>query len=157
VTRPRTAADLILSLFLATGLAVWCGLGLLVVLGYQNGSSASTWTGRAMMLTMAVVVTSAFLAAARASFRRAVARPLPVLGVNGWMARQPGWRLALVYWIPNAAIMLGVPYAIADHFHHIWPPWFFAPLTLGSTGVVGTGLAAYMCVIRERQRTRSAA
>ncbi len=52
MTRPRTAADLILSLFLATGLAVWCGLGLLVVLGYQNGSSASTWTGRAMMLTM---------------------------------------------------------------------------------------------------------
>ena len=75
--------------------APWCALAFVVVSAYRGGSTTSTWVARLVMAFLVGIVTAAVIMLGRYKWLRVIARPFPQRGLNGWMARQSGWALAL--------------------------------------------------------------
>ena len=130
--------------------AAWCGLVLDVVLAYRGGSTASTWSARLVMLFLAGVVTAAVVMLGRRNWLRAIARPLPERGLNGWMARWPGWVLALFYWVVFGGAGVGVIVWVGHAEGHGLPA--AAAVSLFVTwAILAAGIALMNRVIWRRQ------
>jgi len=91
---------------------------LMVALSYRAADPGSTWMTRTILLALAALFTVTFVLLIRRSWRRALARPIPDRGVNGWLVRQPWWRLALMFWVPYGSASLGSVIGVSSHTHH---------------------------------------
>jgi hypothetical protein len=140
----------------AVSLAVWSFLLLGVALGYRGGDSSSTWLARAVFLVVAAPATVVGVLAVRRGWRRAVSRPLPDRGVNGWLARQPGWRLSLVLWVPYGAAILGTVFGMSMYQHRN-PSGGSLAAGLASSAMVAVVLAAIQRMRWRLQAERSQA
>ncbi len=99
---PGTAAGRLRTALLAAALAAWCLLVAAVALTYRTLGGGSPWPVRWVILGVGAAAAAGIAGLAallRRRIRTRAARPLPGHGVNGWLARQPGWRLALLYWV----------------------------------------------------------
>jgi hypothetical protein len=143
-------AERIWVVYRAIYLVLWCALVVTVVLAYQGADSSSTWLARAVMLGVASLVTVGFIPLARHQLRRAVARPIPQRGVNGWLARQPGWRLALLYWALYLVVMGSVWIGVSTQMHRS-PPWESIAVVLVLLPFGAVGQAAQNRVRFQRQ------
>jgi hypothetical protein len=72
--------------------------------------------------------------------RRALVRSLPRQGIGGWLARQPLWRLALLYWLCFVAVVGGAMLAVTASMHGSVPVFVWPLLLVG--GVIPAGLVA---------------
>ena len=131
-------------------IVVWCGFTVAVALGYQNADGSAPWTVRGVIVAVGVLVAASVALLTRLALRRAVARPMPQRGVNGWLVRQPGWRLALIYWLGSVAGFGGVLLSISSRMHHS-PPAFVWPLLIVGWAFAAVGNAAQLRVICERR------
>jgi predicted small integral membrane protein len=97
----------------AVSLAVWSLILLDVALSYRGGDGSPVWVARVVFLVVAALATLVVVFAVRRGWRRARARPLPDRGLNGWLVRQPGWRLAFAVWIPYGAVIFGTLFGMS--------------------------------------------
>jgi hypothetical protein len=115
-----------------------------------------------VILALAGLAGVGFLVRARSNWRRALARPIPDHGLNGWLWRQPGWRLALIIWAFQVTaaglIVVGLAYfmhsrGLAASTHGRAPQFPAASMAVVVIGmaVTAVGQAAAWCVIRRRQ------
>ena len=138
-------------------LAVWAatvGLWYFAVFISLFGSS---WSGRAVSLVLAAGVTLILVLSAQRGFRRAANRPLPEKGLNGWLARQPGWRAAVttgsLYFVLMTSVLL------INHAATRFPPPTVADLvtTLSGVAIFAGGLGTFQALVIQRQREQFSA
>lgn len=117
---PGTAAGRLRTVLLAAVLAVWCFLITAVALTYRTVGGGSPWPVRWVILGVGAAVAGGAIGLAallRRRIRTLAARPLPEQGVNRWLAQQPGWRLALLYWVCYAVATGGGTVGAALYLH----------------------------------------
>jgi len=145
--RPKTVAGRVLAIWAAaTGL--WYFALFMQVLG-------STWSGRAIGVALATGLTLGMVLLAWHAFRRRIVRPLRTGGVNGWLARQPGWRAAVImttlYLAPVTCVLL----IVASRARQPLPPMSW----LGFSGqvLVAAAIGTFWALVIQRQRERALA
>jgi hypothetical protein len=148
--RPTTAAERVWMLYLTAIIVAWCGFTVAVALGYQSADGSSPWAVRGVIVTVGVLVAASVALLTRLGLRRAAARPMPQRGVNGWLVRLPGWRLALIYWLGWVAGVGGALLGVSSRMHHS-PPAFVWPLLIVGGAFSATGSAAQLRVICQRR------
>jgi hypothetical protein len=140
----------------AVSLAVWSFILLDIALSYRGGDGSSTWVTRVVFLVVAALATLVVVFAVRRGWRRAGLRPLPDRGMNGWLVRQPGWRLALAVWIPYGAVIFGTLFGMSMYQHRDLSGATLAA-GLASSAIAAVVLAAMWRLIWRRQAERSQA
>lgn len=150
MSRPATAAERVLMLYWTVVIVVWCGFTAAVALGCQNADGSAPWAVRGVIVTVGVLAAASVALLTRLALRRAAARPMPQRGVNGWLVRQPGWRLALIYWLGWVAGLGGVLLGTSSRVHHS-PPAFAWPLVIVVGAFSAMGSAAVLRVICQRR------
>ena len=121
---PGTAAGRLRTVFLAAMLVVWCLLVAEVALTYRAPGGGSPWPVRWFIFGVGAAAAAGIAGLAallRRRIRTLAARPLPERGVNGWLARQPGWRLALLYWVCYAVTADGAVIGVSLDLHASLP------------------------------------
>ena len=98
-------------------LGLWCLVLLVLALGYPGPSLAATWAIRIGLLAAGALLTAGLVHLSVRSWRRATARPLPAGRSSRWLARQPGWRLAVGCWSLYAAPELGTGLWLSARTH----------------------------------------
>jgi Na+/proline symporter len=130
--------------------AVWCLLAVWVILAYRGGTDASTWTVRLLLMLVAAAVTTGVVLAVRSGWRRGLGRPLPAGRRNPWIARRPGWQIALFYWS-----LLGLPSLVASlwsaHSEHHEPSALELGIMLGTSAVGASFMALMLRAVWHRQ------
>jgi hypothetical protein len=105
--REPTASERVLLAVAIAAVIVWSLLVLVVALGYLGPSIGATWAIRIALLAAGALITAGLVRLGVHSWRRAIARPLPSGRSSRWLARQPGWRLAVGCWSVYVAPELG--------------------------------------------------
>jgi hypothetical protein len=105
--REPTLGERVLLGIAVAALIAWCLVVIVIALGYTGHTAGATWLIRAGLLAAGGAVTSGLVRLGISTWHRAVARPLPVGRGNRWLARQPGWRLAVGCWALYGAPELG--------------------------------------------------
>ncbi len=131
----------ILTVAAAVLTVAWCLLALLIALSYQGTTAGSTWIVRGLLLALGAFVTNGFLHMAARAWRSALAQPLPGGRASSWLAAQPGWRLAIGFWLLYSAPELGT-----SVWRHHGNPGSAGPpeLSLLFTSVIGASLLAML-------------
>ncbi len=106
--RAKTLSERILAVVAAAVTVAWCLLVLTLSLGYQGATAGSTWLVRCLLLTAGALITATFLRMAAGAWRGAISRPLRGGRGSVWLASQPGWRLAIGFWLLFSAPELGM-------------------------------------------------
>jgi|CZLB01.1.fsa_nt_gi hypothetical protein len=138
----------------AVSLAVWSFILLDIALSYRGGDGSSTWVTRVVFLVVAALATLVVVFAVRRGWRRARARPLPDRGIDGWLVRQPGWRLALAVWVPYGAVVFGTLFGMSMYQHRDLSGATLAA-GLASSAITAVGTAAMWRLIWRLQAERS--
>lgn len=143
-----TAAEIILVLYWGVIAVMWA----LVVIGVVALIIRVIPAGGAWLLALIILgsVITGFAWRARRTWRRSLARPIPDRGLRGWLWRQPGWRLALLF---GAFYLLatigGVQLGILVHMRPLPGPGLV--LLAACAAFLAVGQAAGWCVRRQRQ------
>ena len=148
MTRSPSAAGRALAIW-AAALCLWSGAGFLYIQG-------STWRGRVIGAALAAGLTVVMVLLAWRSFRRASTRSLPVRGASGWLARQPGWRAAVITGALGLVPVVGVFLIAARAWQHLPPGWFMADLLAGQV-ILAAGIGTFQALVLQRQRERAEA
>lgn len=156
---PGTAAGRLRTVLLAAVLAVWCILIAAVALTYQTPGGGSPWPVRWGILSVGAAVAGGVIGLAALLGRRIrtlAARPLPEQGVSRWLARQPGWRLALLCWVCYAVTADGAIIGVSLDLHRGVP---VIPLVgvLYTSAILAVAQAAMTRAISRRRGARLAA
>jgi uncharacterized membrane protein YdcZ (DUF606 family) len=148
--QPTTIAQRMVEIAGMVATVVWCVLALWVILSYQGSTAASTWTARLVMMLLAAAVTAGVVLAVRRGWRRGLASSLPDGRLNRWIARRPGWQLALFYWL-----LLGLPPLAANvwsaHSEHHAPSAGLLGIVLVTSVLGASFLALMLRVVWRRQ------
>lgn len=105
--RHPTLSERVLRAVAVAALIAWYLLVLVVALGYTGPAIGLTWVVRAALLVTGTLITTGLVRLGVRSWRQAIARPLPPGRSSLWLARQPGWRLAVGCWSLFVAPELG--------------------------------------------------
>ncbi|MBO0825681.1 MAG: hypothetical protein J2P27_17775, partial [Actinobacteria bacterium] len=103
MTREPTLSERVLLAAALAALILWCLVIVGVSLGYLGPTIGMTWLGRIILLAIGTFTTTRLVRYGIRSWHRAIARPLPTDRGSRWLARQPGWRLAVGCWSLYAA------------------------------------------------------
>jgi hypothetical protein len=87
--------------------AVWCLVVITISLGFQAATPAWTWAIRILLLAAGAFATGALIYGAARAWRIAMSTPLRGDRGSRWLARQPGWRLAIGLWLLYSAPEIG--------------------------------------------------
>jgi hypothetical protein len=136
-----TVSERVLLAAAAVVAAAWCLLVLTISLGFQGTSAVSTWAIRIMLLTAGGLITAAMVYGLYRSWRRATSIPLPRGRTSRWLARQPGWRLAIGFWLVYSAPEVGTSLWLS---HGDWDAPTAPHVGYLVTSVVGASLLALM-------------
>jgi hypothetical protein len=142
-----TAAEIILVLYWGLIGVTW----VYVVIGMASAIRNSGSGAGAELVALVIVglASVGFVWRARSSWRRMQARPIPDHGLNGWLWRQPGWLLALLfgalYYLPTVGVI-----ALSVYQRDI-SPGFWLVLLITCPAVLAVGQAAGRCVTRQHQ------
>jgi len=141
--REPTLSERVLRAVAVAALIVWCMVMLVVSLGYLGPNSGTTWAIRLGMLAIGALITTGLVRLGVHSWRRAAARPLPASRSSRWLARQPGWRLAIGCWSLYVAPELGTGLWLHTRSHQ---PWATTSHIAGLvSSVLGACLVALLC------------
>lgn len=105
--RYPTFSERVLRAVAVAALIAWCLIMLVISLSYTGPATASTWGARIGLLAIGTAMTTSLVRTGVRSWRQAISRPLPAGRSSLWLARQPGWRLAVGCWSLYAAPELG--------------------------------------------------
>jgi hypothetical protein len=153
--REPTLSERVLLAAATAALIAWGLVVLVVALGYTASGLASTWLGRAGLLASGMLITSGLLRLGVGAWHRAITRPLPGGRGSRWLARQPGWRLAVGCWALYGAPELGTSLWITDRAHHAVAT---TPQIAGLvSSVIGACLVALLCRVLWRRQALNTA
>lgn len=145
------SAERLMVVYLTVMALLWCLIVLSVGWALLGPGTGTSWAARAVAAGMVAAVTVGFVLVARWRWRRAASRPFRGHGLNGWMERQPVWRLAVIAWAVYAGMQFGVAYAASSAFHGLPPLWWQLGV-LAWWVVPATGQAAMWRVTWDRQK-----
>jgi hypothetical protein len=152
--RQPTLSERILLAVATAALVAWCLFVIVVALGYPGPADGRTWVVRLGLLTIGSVITAALVWLGIRGWGRAIARPLPGRRSSRWLARQPGWRLAIGYWTLYGAPELGVTLSLSERGHE--SETTLRPIFWLVTSVLAACLGALLCrVLWMRQAQNS--
>ncbi len=115
--RQPTLSERVLRAVAVAALILWSLAMLVLALGYLGPSIGATWAVRIGLLAAGTLVTAGLVRFGVRSWRRAITRPLPTGRSSRWLARQPGWRLAVGCWSLYVAPELGVGLWLSARSH----------------------------------------
>lgn len=115
--RQPTRSERILLAVAAALLVAWCLFVIVIALGYPGPGGVWTWVVRLGLLAIGSLITAGLVWLGSRSWRRAIARPLPARRSSRWLARQPGWRLAIGCWTLYGAPEFGVTLSLSERTH----------------------------------------
>jgi hypothetical protein len=153
VKQPKSAAEVVLVLYLAALLVIWCAAVVSVIALVIAGAGSGGWPIGILLVGLAAVVTLAVVGLARRNWRLAVQRPAPDRGLGGWLARQPGPRLAVVIWGFYAVVALTIGLAVSSYTPG-GLPWRVVPTLLIVAAFPAVGQAAQARVLSQRRQRR---
>ena len=140
-----TPAEIVLVLYWGLIGVTWA----YVVIGMASAIRDSGWGAELIALLILGSASVGFVWWARRSWRRMQARPIPDRGLNGWLWRQPGWLLTLLfgalYYLPTVGVIA------LSVYQRDRSPGFWLVLLMTCPAVLAVGQAAGRCVIRQRQ------
>ena len=153
IRKPTLSERVLLAVAIAA-LILWCLVVLVVALGYLGPTIRVTWAARLGLLFAGTLITAGLLRLGVHSWRRAIARPLPAGRSSRWLARQPGWRLAVGCWSLFVAPEFGTGLWLNPRGHQaVATTSHVAGLVFS---VLGACLAALLCrVLWQRQAENS--
>jgi hypothetical protein len=143
MTREPTLSERILLAVAITALILWCLVVLVVALGFMGPSLGTTWAIRIGLLAAGCFITARLVRLGVRSWRTAIARPLPSGRSSRWLARQPGWRLAVGCWSLYGAPELGIGLWLGSRGHQ--PVATTSHIAGLVTSVCGACLVALLC------------
>ncbi len=130
--------------------APWCVLAFVVVFAYRGGSTTSTWVARLVMALLVGIVTAAVIMLGRYRWLRVIARPFPQRGLNGWMARQSGWALALCCGVVFGSAGVSAAFVVSHAERHGLPAALVVQL-LATSAASAAVISLMLRVIWRRQ------
>src|SRR5215469_2469019 len=143
MTREPTLSERVLLAMAVTTLSLWCLVMLVVALGFMGPGIWSTWAIRIGLLAAGCLITAWLVRLGVRSWRSAITQPLPAGRSSRWLARQPGWRLAVGCWSLYVAPELGIGLWLGPRGHQ---PVATTPHIAGLvTSVFGACLVALLC------------
>jgi len=116
--REPTLSERVLRGVAVAALILWYLVLLVLALGYLGPNMGATWVLRIGLLAAGTLVTAGLARQGVHSWRRAIARPLPTGRSSRWLARQPGWRLAVGCWSLYLAPELSTGLWLGARSHH---------------------------------------
>jgi len=144
-----TAAEIIVVLYWGLMAVTWAFVVIGIVTTIHD--SGSGLGADLIALTILGSASVGFVWRARSSWRRMQDRPIPDRGLNGWMWRQPGWHMALLfgafYYLPT----IGVIALTHIVYNRNASPGFWLVILIAGPAVLAVGQAAGRCVTRQRQ------
>ena len=151
--REPTLSERVLLGLATAALILWCLVVLVVALGYLGPSFGLTWAVRLGLLAAGTLITAGLLRLGVRSWRRAVARPLPAGRSSRWLARQPGWRLAVGCWSLYVAPEFGTGLWLTPRSHEALATM---PHVAGLVfSVLGACLMALLCRVLWRRQAEN--
>jgi hypothetical protein len=143
MVREPTLSERVLRAMAVAALILWCLVFLVLALGYLGPSIGATWAVRIGLLAAGTRVTAWLVRLGVHSWLRAIARPLPAGRGSRWLARQPGWLLAIGCWSLYVAPELGTDLWLSARSHHAVAT---TPHIAGLvSSVLGACLVALLC------------
>jgi len=143
MNREPTLSERVLRAVAVAAVALWCVVLLVVALGYPGRSIGATWAVRIGLLAAGAVLTAGLVRLGVRSWRTATARPLPAGRSSRWLARQPGWLLAIGCWSLYVAPELGTGLWLSARSHQ--PVASTSHIAGLVSSAIGACLVALLC------------
>lgn len=115
--RQPTLGERVLRAVAVAALILWSLVVLVLALGSLGPGIGATWADRIGLLATGTLVTAGLVRLGIRSWRRAITRPLPAGRSSRWLARQPGWRIAVGAWSLYVAPELGIGLWLSARSH----------------------------------------